>query len=102
MATILSFSKSGDMYVAEATVTGDYNLHLERKKAGKFYIYQRGPASGQYAPVVLPSWLSNSGQIIDYAFCHGVYPEGGLHLRIVSETEVTSGTLSQSAGGGTL
>lgn len=95
--TNLSFTKQGNVYVARTTVTGDYNLHVERKKAGKFYVYQRGTSSGQYAPVVLPPWVSNTGQIIDLGFCHGVYPEGGLYLQIESETEVTSCTLSYNA-----
>lgn len=93
----LSFTKQGDMYVAETTVTGDYNLHVERKRAGKFQIYQRGTAAGEYAPVILPYWLSGAGKVIDYAFSHGVYPDGGLHLLIKSESEVTSGSLSYNA-----
>lgn len=96
-ATSLNFTKQGDMYLAETIVTGDYNLHVERQKAGRFYIYQRGTSTGQYAPVILPYWVSQSGQIIDYAFSHGVYPEGGLHLLIKSESEVTRATLSYNA-----
>ena len=42
----LSFTKQGEWYVAETTVTGDYNLHVERKSAGGFQIQQRGRHQG--------------------------------------------------------
>lgn len=90
----LSFTKQGRWYVAETTVTGDYNLHVGRKSAGGFQIQQRGTASGLWVPCILPYYLVNTGQVIDHSFSHGVYPEGGMHVKFMSETEVTSGVLS--------
>ena len=99
MATTLSFTKNGDVWQAEATVTGDYNLHLERKADGTFNIFQRGTATGQWKVCSgMPSTLNyNAGQVIDWAFGHGVYPEGGLHILIESGSEVTTGVLSEGA-----
>ena len=93
----LSFVKSGDVWVAEATVTGDYNLHLERKSGGTFNIYQRGTPEGQYKVCSgMPSWMNyNAGQLIDYGFSHGVYPEGGIGIRIESGSEVAMGVLTE-------
>lgn len=94
MATTLSFTQQGDHWEATATVNADYNLHLERAKAGKLYIYQRAPESGLYAICNLPSQIQyNSGQVIDQSFGHGVYP---MHIKIVSESQVTSGTLTEA------
>ena len=48
----------------------------------------------------MPGWMNyDAGQVIDWAFSHGVYPEGGLAIRIESGSEVTSGTLSYGAEG---
>lgn len=100
MATTLNFTKNGKFWEAEATVTGDYNLHIERVKGGSFNIFQRGTQNGE--PMVcsgMPGWMYNAGKVIDWAFGHGVYPEGGLHIIIQSGSEVTSGVLSYGAEG---
>lgn len=101
MATTLNFQKNGNVYVAETTVTGDYNLHIERKGGGSFNIFQRATESGQWNVCTgMPGWMNyNAGQVIDWAFGHGVYPEGGLNILIQSGSEVTSGTLSYGAEG---
>lgn len=98
--TTLTFSKTTDIdgnpvWMAETTVNNDYNLHLERKGRGKFAISQRGTATGLYMPCRLPQELYEPGQVIDWAFGHGVYPDGGLHIRIESWKEVSSCTLSE-------
>lgn len=95
MAT-LQFTQQGDIWVAEATVHNDYNLHIERERAGKFNLYQRATASGMYKACDLPYWLARTGQVIDHAFGHGVYPSGGLHIRIESGSAVTSATLTEA------
>lgn len=93
MATTLNFQKSGDKYVAEATVSGPYNLHMEKKGPGKFMILQRSTDTGQYVPCSpIPSHLVYGGQFIDWTFDHGVYP---MNVRFESETEVTSATLTE-------
>lgn len=99
MATTLSFTKNGDVWETTAKVTGDYNLHIERKGGGSFNIFQRATDSGQWKVCTgMPSWMNyNAGQVIDWAFGHGVYPEGGLNILIQSGSEVTGGTLSYGA-----
>lgn len=99
MATTLNFTKNGDVWQATAKVTGDYNLHIERKGGGSFNIFQRATESGQWKVCAgMPGWMNyNAGEVIDWAFGHGVYPEGGLNILIQSGSEVTSGTLNEGA-----
>ena len=98
MAT-LNFTKNGDKWVAEATVNKDYILHVERASGGSFSVYQRSTSSGQYkACSPLPaSIVYDAGQVIDYAFGHGVYPSGGIHLRFESGSEVTMAEINEGA-----
>lgn len=93
MAT-LNFTKEGDKYVAEATVNGDYALHVERKDDGYFVISQRSTATGQYKDCL---GESSAGLVIDHAFGHGVYPSGGMHLRFESASEVTMAEINEGA-----
>lgn len=95
--TTLKFQKEGPQWVAEATVTGDYRLHIERTGSGSFSIEQRSTADGRYATCRFQTTdsmrVSYPGEVIEEAFSHGVYPDGGIHIRIVSGSEVTTGTL---------
>lgn len=95
MATkTLNFQKSGSEWIAEETVTGDYILHIERLSGGLFSISQRATATGQYQDCqAFPEQDGYPGPVIDWAFKHGVYPEEGVHIRIVSGSEVTMGVL---------
>lgn len=95
----LNFTKSGNVWAAETTVHGDYVIHIERKGPGKFRLFQRSTASGQYTPCYfVPTQVSdNAGQVIDHAFGHGVYPSGGMHLRFVSGSEVTMAEINEGA-----
>ena len=88
-----SGTQEGDVWVAEETVNDDYSLHLERKKGGYFHISQRSSDTGTFVPCALPPWLERTGQFIDHSFGHGVYP---MHIKIVSETEVTMGTIREA------
>ena len=95
MAT-LSFTKDGGRWVAEATVHGDYCLHVERKEGGGFFMFQRSTSSGQYRNCPLPAQIQyNAGQVIDHAFGHGVYPSGGMHLRFASDSEVVMAEINE-------
>lgn len=85
MAT-LSFNQVGDVYQAEFTANSDYALHIERKKVGKLKILQKSITNGSYADCILPTWVSNCGQVLDCTISHGMYP---MHVLIVSETPVT-------------
>ena len=89
----LQFTQEGNVWVAEETVNNDYSLHLERKGAGYFHIFQRSSDTGAFVPCALPPWLERTGQFIDHSFGHGVYP---MHVRIESETEVTMGTIREA------
>ena len=99
MATTLNFTKDGVQWVAETTVTGDYRLHLERKAGGYFSIQQRSVPEGQYATcrfITAESMkVSYPSEIFEEAFSHGVYPEEGIQIRIVSGSEVTMGVLPE-------
>ena len=99
MATTLNFTKDGVQWVAETTVTGDYRLHIERTGSGFFSIEQRSTPMGMYATCRFQTpesmRVSYPGQVIEEAFSHGVYPEGGIHIRIVSGSEVTMGVLPE-------
>lgn len=91
----LTFNQDGNQWIAEATVHADYLLHIERSAPGVFSISQRSTGTGLYAEAMgVPSVLYHR-QVIDHAFGHGVYPEGGLHIRITSGSKVTSATLTE-------
>lgn len=81
--------------MAETTVNADYNLHIERVGGGRFNIYQRGAATGEYVACSgLPTQLVYSApKVIDWDLSHGVYPK---YLRIESETQVTTATLTEA------
>lgn len=89
----LNFTKQGDRYVAQATVNNRYALHVERVGAGKFSMAQRSTSSGLYMDCTLPDIVKHFGQVLDWEFDHGIYP---MHLRIESETEVTSATITEA------
>lgn len=93
----LQFTKNGDKWIAEAKVTHDYHLHLERKGSGGFTIYQRGTSSGQYMDCRPNPYYGNWGQVIDWGFSHGIYPSGGLSVRFESATEVTMAEINEGA-----
>ena len=93
----LSFTKQGNVYVAEATVNSDYALHIERKgRIARFTIEQRHADSGMWAACGIPSSINYTGQVIDWSFGHGVYP---CHVRFTSEAEITTAVLTESEGG---
>lgn len=98
MATI-DFTRNGDEWTAEATVHGDYVVHIERKGPGKFSLMQRSTQSGQWAPCwpMSGQMVYNAGQVIDHAFGHGVYPSGGMHIRFISGSEVTMAEINEGA-----
>lgn len=90
----LSFSKQGNKWVAEQQVNANFALHIERKAGGGFWIYQRHGASGEFMNCRLPPELVRPGQVVDWTFLDGIYP---VTIRIESETEVTTATLTEAA-----
>lgn len=95
MATTLSFTKQGDVYIAEQTVNAPYALHIERSEPGTFAIKQRSTGTGEYAPCwELSDRVKNGATVIDWSFDHTIYP---MHVRFESGSEVTSATLTEAA-----
>lgn len=88
----LNFSQVGNVYVATAQVDSDYNIHLERNKVGFIQLLHSTTQSGR--KVFVKQWLAQElgGSDFDEDFDGLVYPK---YLKIVSETEVTSGTITE-------
>ena len=74
----VEFTKAGEVYRGEFTVTSDFNIHIEKEMAGDCYLYVKGVADGEYASAVLPvAYLRN--QVCDFDLSALVYPK---HVRI--------------------
>lgn len=70
----VEFTKTGEVYRGEFTVTSDFNIHIEKETAGDCYLYVKGVADGEYASAVFPSnYLFN--KIIDFDLSALVYPK---------------------------
>ena len=92
MATTLSFTQQGRVWIAEATVNADYNLHIERESSGSFSMEQKGVEQGEYVECRgVPDFSFKKN--IDHDFQHGVYPK---YIRIESGSEVTIATLTEA------
>lgn len=93
--TTLNFTKQANgKYVAEATVNGPFNLHIERVEEGSFDIMQRTTEQGEYADCfgVVPTLFYR--KVIDFDYEQMVFPK---HIRIESGSEVTTATLTEAA-----
>lgn len=98
MGTTLEFNKIGELYVAETTVTENFMLHLDRKQSGRIYMWQRASEDVEYAPCDIGEYIGNNiGLSFEHSFISGVYPDGGLHIKVESESEVTKGVIYYSA-----
>ena len=82
----VEFTKTGEVYRGEFTVTSDFNLHMEKEQAGNTRVYIKGVADGEYASANFPSAYSYNA-IIDYDFSTVIYPK---YLRIDSDVPVKS------------
>lgn len=80
-------------YESEFQVTGDFNIHIERKEGGRFLLYQRGIGSGEYAFV---DEIGNQDHkaVIDLDMSALVYPK---YIKVVSESEPTLGVVTFNA-----
>lgn len=78
------FGKEG-AYVSEFQVTSDFNLHVERKKGGRFLVYQKTVQDGKY-DIVDGVDVYRHKDTIDIDMSALVYPK---YIRVVSESEVT-------------
>ena len=75
----LTFTQSGNAYIATATATADFNIHLEREASGSLSIEMSHLQNGKFAPIPdIPQWGS-----FDRSFHDVVYP---IYLRIISRS----------------
>jgi hypothetical protein len=81
----LTFTKTNNQWVAEFEATADFNLHIERNDVGTLGIYQRGTASGNYAPV--QGAVLQLGKTFDADFVGAIYPK---YIKVVSASEVVN------------
>jgi hypothetical protein len=81
----LTFTKTNNQWVAEFEATADFNLHIERNDVGTLGIYQRGTASGNFAPV--QGAVVQLGKTYDADFSALVYPK---YIKVVSASEVVN------------
>lgn len=79
----LNFNKEGNEYVAEFEVTGDFNLHVEKDKAGRFDIYQRTTQNGEYTSIENLKYQYDK-KVIDYDFIGYIYPK---YIKVISKFE---------------
>lgn len=89
----ITFSKSGEVYVAEFSVTGDFNLHLEGVLLWDYKIYQK-TAGNAYALVRGLADRPNYEKVSDLDFSGVVYPK---YIKIVSEVEPTLAVVTFNA-----
>lgn len=81
----LVFNKQEDFFVAEFSVSADFNLHIERAETGFIQIKQRTTPSGEY-DYIKGLNITQNNLVLDYDFSSIVYPK---YIKIVSKTEPT-------------
>lgn len=91
----LEFKKQNGLYEVEFEVTGDFNLHLERKNYGRVELYQKTSSETNYTSS--PSYSANGDAIINLDFSMGVYPK---FVKIISYTEVEKAIVTMEGEGG--
>lgn len=72
-------------WVSEFEVTSDFNLHVERISGGRFLVYQKSVADGEY-DLVDGLGYKDHKDVIDITLWDLVYPK---YIKVVSEAEVT-------------
>lgn len=94
----LEFKKQNGLYEVEFEVTGNFNLHLERKSYGRVELYQKTSSETNYTSS--PSYSTNGDAVINLDFSMGIYPK---FVKIVSYTEVEKAIVTmegESVGSG--
>ena len=76
-------------YVSEFEVATDFNLHIERVSGGRFLVYQKSVADGEYD--IVDGLRKDHKAVIDMDFVALVYPK---YIKVVSEAEVTRATVT--------
>lgn len=77
-------------WVSEFEVTADFNLHVERISGGRFLVYQKSVADGDY-DLVDDLGYKDHKAVIDMDFVGLVYPKW---IKVVSQAEVTMGIVT--------
>ena len=96
----LKFTNVGENWVAEFSVTDDFNLHIEREESGYLIVNQRTTAEGKYDSIRDGSF--NYGDpVVDIDFTGVIYPK---YIQVISKVEptyaeVTSNGEVKQAGG---
>lgn len=81
----LKFTNVGENWVAEFSVTDDFNLHIERKESGYLIVNQRTTAEGKYDSIRDGSF--NYGDpVVDIDFTGVIYPK---YIQVISKVEPT-------------
>lgn len=93
----LGFNRVGGRWVAEFEATGDFNLHIERRKRGSLAVFQKSTEAGQYASE--SSWSDSAETVVNRDFKVGIAPK---HIKVVSSSEPTMAivTMEGAASGG--
>jgi len=89
----LTFVKNGNLYEAEFEATADFNLHIERVAGGRFIIYQKSVADGQYAIVDNIDYHDHK-DVIDLDMTALVYPK---YIKVASVSEPTIAVVTFNA-----
>lgn len=90
----LQFNKVGSRWEAEFEATGNFNLHIERKKAGGLAIYQKASADDKYATD--SSWSDNAPAVVNKDFSMLIYPK---MIKVTSRSEPIQGIVTMEGEG---
>lgn len=81
----LKFTNVGENWVAEFSVTDDFNLYIEREESGYLIVNQRTTAEGKYDSIRDGSF--NYGDpVVDIDFTGVIYPK---YIQVISKVEPT-------------
>lgn len=95
----LTFKQSSQLfgkeygYESEFEATADFNIHIERVSGGRFLVYQKSVADGDW-DIVDGLGHKDHKAVIDLDFTALVYPKW---IKVVSEVEVTMGVVTFNA-----
>lgn len=87
----LNFSKVGNLWVAEFSVSGNFNLHLERSEGGQLNISQR-TAGNNYEHIANAHQL-DSRLVLDADFQGVVYPK---NIKVTSAVKPTVAIVTEA------
>lgn len=91
----LEFKKQNGLYEVEFEVTGNFNLHLERKNYGRIELYQKTSSETNYTSS--PSYSTNGDAVINLDFSMGIYPK---FVKIISYTEMEKAIVTMEGESG--